>query len=403
MVRNVKKLLIRIYQKIIYIASFFLNFNEPIIIKGKNCFHDLAIILDHYNKKKALIVTDEGLHKLKMDAMIYEIFDDQCFKYALYYNISANPSITQIEEGVKVYKENKCDCIVVIGGGSAIDAAKIIGARVSNPRKSIKKMKGLLKVTRKLPLMMAIPTTAGTGSEATVAAVVSDKKTKEKFPIEDPKLIPTFAILNPKVLVNLPPHITSTTGMDALTHAVEAYIGKANTKKTTQSAILATQLIFKYLKYSYDNPLDLEAREKMQIASYHAGVAFTRAYVGYVHAIAHTLGGFYNVPHGYANAIILPIVLRQYGKKVYKQLASLYECVTLDTSLSTKEKALKFIEKIEELNKSLNINNTLQDVIKDEDIPLMIKRAMKEAIPLYPTPIIWKYKDFEKVFIQLKK
>lgn len=403
MVRNVKKIFIRIYQKIIYIASFFLNFNEPIIIKGKNCFHDLAIILDHYNKSKALIVTDEGLHKLKMDAMIYEIFDDQCFKYALYYNISANPSITQIEEGVKVYKENKCDCIVVIGGGSAIDAAKIIGARVSNPKKSIRKMKGLLKVTRKLPLMMAIPTTAGTGSEATVAAVVSNKETKEKFPIEDPKLIPAFAILNPKVLVNLPPHITSTTGMDALTHAIEAYIGKANTKKTAHSAILATQLIFKYLKYSYDNPLDLEAREKMQIASYHAGVAFTRAYVGYVHAIAHTLGGFYNVPHGLANAIILPIVLRQYGKKAYKPLARLYECVTLDTSLSTKEKALKFIEMIEELNKSLDIPNSLKEVIIDEDIPIMIKRAMKEAIPLYPTPTIWKYKDFEKIFKILQK
>ena len=398
-----KNLFIRIYQKLFYLASFFLNFKEPLLIKGENSFNDLAIILDHYGKRKALIVTDAILHELKMDAIIYEIFNDQGFQYSLYYNISANPSIKQIEEGVQVYKENKCDCIIVIGGGSAIDAAKVIGARISNPKKSIKKMKGLLKVTRKLPLIMAIPTTAGTGSEATVAAVVSNKETKEKFPIEDPKLIPTFAILNPSLLVNLPSHITSTTGMDALTPAIEAYIGKANTKKTTESAILATQLIFKYLKYSYDNPLDLEAREKMQIASYHAGVAFTRAYVGYVHAIAHTLGGFYNVPHGYANAIILPIVLRQYGKKVYKQLASLYECVTLDTSLSTKEKALKFIEKIEELNKSLNINNTLQDVIKDEDIPLMIKRAMKEAIPLYPTPIIWKYKDFEKVFIQLKK
>ena len=399
----IKVFFIRLYQKIMYLASFFLNFKEPIIIKGQNCFNDLAIILDHFNKRKVLVVTDKVLHELEMDKKITEVFDYQGFSYALYYDISANPSIKQVEEGVKVYKDNKCDCIIVIGGGSAIDAAKVIGARVTNPKKSVKKMKGLLKITHKLPIIMAIPTTAGTGSEATIAAVISNKETKEKFPIEDCKLIPQFAILNPTLLVNLPSHITSTTGMDALTHAIEAYIGKANTKKTSQSAILATQLIFKYLKYSYDNPTDLVAREKMQIASYHAGVAFTRAYVGYVHAIAHTLGGFYNVPHGLANAIILPIVLRQYGKKVYKPLARLYECVTLDTSMSNKEKALKFIEMIEELNKSLNIPTSLKDVINDKDIPIMIKRAMKEAIPLYPTPTIWKYKDFEKIFKILQK
>ena len=143
-----KNLFIRIYQKLFYLASFFLNFKEPLLIKGENSFNDLAIILDHYGKRKALIVTDAILHELKMDAKIYEIFNEQGFQYSLYYNISANPSIKQIEEGVKVYKENKCDCIIVIGGGSAIDAAKVIGARISNPKKSIKKMKGLLKVTR---------------------------------------------------------------------------------------------------------------------------------------------------------------------------------------------------------------------------------------------------------------
>ena len=399
----IKKVFIRTYQKVLYIASYFLPFKEPIIIKGENSFTDLAIKLKFYKKDNVLLVSDETLHNLKLDENLINALKKENINYTSYYNINPNPSINEVEQGVILYKQNNCNAIIAIGGGSVMDAAKIIGARVSNYKTPISKMKGLLKIRKRLPMLIAIPTTAGTGSEVTVAAVITNKESKEKFPIEDYKLIPTLAILNPSLLVNLPPHITSTTGMDALTHAIEAYIGSSNTKKTKQAAITAIQLIFNNLYESYVNPFNMLAREKMQVASYFAGVAFTRAYVGYVHAIAHTLGGFYNVPHGYANAIILPIVLRQYGKKVYKQLASLYECVTLDTSLSTKEKALKFIEKIEELNKSLNINNTLQDVIKDEDIPLMIKRAMKEAIPLYPTPIIWKYKDFEKVFIQLKK
>ena len=279
-----------------------------------------------------------------------------------------------------------------------MDAAKGIAARATNPNKPINKMKGLLKITHKLPLLIAIPTTAGTGSETTLAAVISSPDTKEKFPLEDPKLIPDFAVLNPTLLINLPPHITSTTGMDALTHAIEAYIGNANTKKTKTYAIRATKLIFESLKESYDNPTDLVAREKMQQAAYDAGVAFTRAYVGYVHAIAHTLGGFYHIPHGLANAIILPIVLKEYGSKVYNKLAELYDKVYPFNGLDKVSKAKLFIKDIEKLNKELNITNNFSHLIKDEDIELMVERAYKEAIPLYPTPVLWDKKDFYKIF-----
>ena len=397
----IKRFFIRTFQKVMYVASFFLSFREPVIIKGENSFENLTKLLKSYNKKNVLLVTYNTLHNLKMDEKVYTYFDKENINYTLYYNIDANPTIKQVEEGVNVYVSNKCDCIVVIGGGSPMDCAKAIGARVSNPKKSINKMKGILKVRKKLPLLIAIPTTAGTGSEATLAAVISNPESKEKFPIEDSKLIPSYAILNPSLLVNLPDKVTSTTGMDAYTHAIEAYIGKANTTKTKQSAILAVQLVNKYLYVSYKEPTNLLAREKMQEASYYAGVAFTRAYVGYVHAIAHTLGGFYHVPHGLANAIILPKVLRLYGKSVHKKLAELYDTIHINSDLSIETKANLFIEEIDKLNEDLNIPNNLKGIIKEQDIDLMIKRAMEEAIPLYPTPELWDYDKFEIIFKEL--
>ena len=388
----------RVFQKTLYIASFFMPFKEPVIIKGEDAFVTLAKQLKMLNKHHVLIVTDNFLHNIEMDKKVYDELIKENINYSLYYDIEANPTIKQVENGVKVYKDNNCDCIVVIGGGSAIDAAKGIGARVSNYKKSINKMKGLLKVTKKLPLLIAIPTTAGTGSEATLAAVISNLETKEKFPIEDCHLIPSYAILNPSLLVNLPSHVTSTTGMDALTHAIEAYIGNSNTRNTKECAIKAIQLMDKYLYLSYKEPTNLLYREKTQLASYYAGVAFTRAYVGYVHAIAHTLGGFYHIPHGLANAIILPIVLKEYGKSAHKKLAELYDCINGNSSLSIEEKANKFIDRINELNDSLNIPKDLNGKIKDEDIDLMVKRAYQEAIPLYPTPELWDKDKFRKIF-----
>lgn len=398
-----KKVFIRTYQKVLYIASYFLPFKEPIIIKGENSFTDLAIKLKFYKKDNVLLVSDETLHNLKLDENLINALKKENINFTSYYNINPNPSIDEVEQGVILYKQNNCNAIIAIGGGSVMDAAKIIGARVTNNKTPISKMKGLLKIRKKLPMLIAIPTTAGTGSEVTVAAVITNKESKEKFPIEDCKLIPTLAILNPSLLVNLPPHITSTTGMDALTHAIEAYIGLANTKKTKQAAITAIQLIFNNLYESYVNPFNMLAREKMQVASYFAGVAFTRAYVGYVHALAHTLGGQYNVAHGLANAIILPIVLKEYGDSVTNKLAELYDYVIVNSPLSKKEKANKFIEMIEELNNKMNIKNNFKEIIKDEDIDSLAKKAYKEAIPLYPTPTLWDLNKFKEMYYKIKK
>ena len=288
----------RIYQKAMKFASNFLNFRAPVLLKGEDSLLKIKDILNENKKQSVLLVSDAFLSFTDYFQELVEDLEKSNIKVSIFNKVIPNPTIGNIEEGLNIYKENKCDAIIAYGGGSPIDCAKGIAARATNPKRPLPKMKGLLKVKHKPAFLIAIPTTAGTGSEATVAAVISNAKTHEKYAINDPKLIPLYAVLDPKLLVSLPGKVTSTTGMDALTHAVEAYIGGSNTKATRKEAKEAVLLIKNNLLKSYQNPTDLEARNNMQIASYKAGLAFTRAYVGYVHAIAHTLGGMYGVPHG---------------------------------------------------------------------------------------------------------
>jgi len=248
--------------------------------------------------------------------------------------------------------------------------------------------------------MVAVPTTAGTGSETTVAAVIVDSDKGDKYAINDPMLIPRVAVLDPTLLVGLPKHISSSTGMDALTHAVEAFIGHSNTKKTYRYGIEATQMIFNYLEKSVEEPKNLEYREQMIIASYKAGVAFTRAYVGTVHSLAHAIGGKYNVPHGLANAILLPKVLRAYGKSAEKKLAKLADSVGI-TGETVHEKAIKFIEQIEQMNKNMGVTNTFGHLIKEEDLDFLVKHAYKETVPVYPVPRILSLEEMKEIYREL--
>jgi len=268
-----------------------------------------------------------------------------------------------------------------------MDLAKGAGARIGNPRKTIPQMRGVLKVPRKIPPLFVVPTTAGTGSETTLAAVITDSRTHEKYALNDPKLIPYYGVLDPTLTVRLPKHITSTTGMDALTHAVEAFIGRSNTRYTEKMALESVRLIYGNLKKAYDDGNDLLARANMQKAAFKAGVAFTRAYVGYVHALAHTLGGFYQVPHGLANAVILPYVLDYFGQKAFRRLAILADAAGIaEPQDSAKTKAQKFIASIRTLNASMNIPEKLPGIIREEDLPQMAQRAFHEGNPLYPVP-----------------
>ncbi len=396
----------RIFQKVMWCAMWFLPWNQNKgTLSGADSVKELPKFLKEKGFKSILIVTDGGLFKLGMADPILTACEAEGMKGCVYHDVVPNPTIANIEEGLAMYKANDCDVIVALGGGSAMDCAKGIGARVACPKKSVPQMKGVLKIMitgHKLPPLVAIPTTSGTGSEATLAAVISNPETHEKYPINDPFLIPRYVVMDPILTKSLPPHITSTTGVDALTHAVEAYIGGENTRTTKKDAVEAIVLINKYLKRAYDNGADLEARNEMQRAAYLAGKAFTRAYVGYVHAVAHTLGGEYGVPHGLANAVILPYVLKAYGKSAHKKLAQLADVINLGGN-TKEEKANLFIKWIEDLNASMNIPTkiTAKDgspLIEEERLPKMIAHALAEANPLYPCPHVWVNEEIEEIY-----
>ena len=263
-------------------------------------------------------------------------------------------------------------------------------------------MKGILKVNKKLPLLIAIPTTAGTGSETTLAAVITDSETRHKYAINDFPLIPEYALLDANLTVGLPKFVTATTGMDALTHAVEAYIGRSTTKQTRDYSLRAVKLIFENLENAYTDGTNLEARQNMLHAAYLAGLAFTKSYVGYIHAIAHSLGGKYNVAHGLANAIIMPYVLKKYGKKIFKKLWELGVYANLfDKDTPIEVGAKYFIEKIENMNANMGIGTRI-DEIKAEDIPFLAMTAEKEANPLYPVPVLYTAKQLEEIYFEVK-
>jgi len=274
----------RTYQTIFKVASGFLPWREPKLLEGEGSIGKLPQEISQRGIKSVLLVTDKGIASLGLMNGLCAGLENAGIQYAIYDKTVPNPTIDNIEEALKLYKENNCQGIIAFGGGSPMDCAKGVGARVANPHKTIPQMKGLLKVRKKIPPLFAIPTTAGTGSEATVAAVITNSATHEKYPVNDLVLIPHVAVLDPTLTVGLPPHITSTTGMDALTHAVEAYIGRSNTDQTRELSRKAIKLIFENIEEAYANGTNLTARYNMQKAAYYAGVAFTRAYVGYVHA-----------------------------------------------------------------------------------------------------------------------
>lgn len=397
---QLKKAYYRAFQKIMKIAMFAFDWSEPELLEGPGAIKKLPDLIKSKGLSNVLIVTDKGLTGLHLLDSLYEKLDEVGIEYVVYDGTHPNPTIDNIEDALQLYLDNNCEGVIAFGGGSPMDCAKATAARVSNPKLSVKKMRGVLKLHHKLPPLYAVPTTAGTGSETTLAAVVTDPATHEKNAINDPRLRPKYAVLDPELTIGLPPKITSTTGMDALTHAVEAYIGKSNVKSTEEYAKTATKMIFDNIETAYNDGKNIDARNNMLKASYYAGMAFTRAYVGYVHAIAHNLGGFYGVPHGLANAVILPYVLEYYGETAHKRLADLAVVSGVKTDGTDAEKANAFIEAIKKLNADMNIPNKF-DFIKEEDIPTIVKRALKEGNPLYPVPKIMDEADCEAVIRRL--
>ena len=304
-----------------------------------------------------------------------------------------------VEAAAALYRQAHCDSLVAVGGGSPMDTAKAAAALVVRPGKAPEQLAGLLKVRRAIPPFIAVPTTAGTGSETTIAAVVTGAD-HHKYAINDLHLIPRCAVLDPLLTVSLPPHTTAETGMDALTHAVEAYIGRFyRTRQTDAMAEEAVVTIFRTLERACARGDDVEARQALLTASYQAGVAFTRAGVGNVHAIAHTLGGLYGVGHGLANAVLLPVVLRDYGAAAHRRLARLAELVGLSGD-SEAARANAFIDTIFAMNARLGIPTGFT-CIREEDLPQMAAWAAKEANPTYPVPVIYDRARFIRVIRQV--
>ena len=323
MLWELKKCWYRTYQTVFKLAMNFLDWSEPQLLEGNGSILQLPEFIKSKGISKVLVVTDKGLMGLHLLDPMFEKLTEVGIEYVVYDEVQPNPTIPNIEATREMYVKNGCQGFIAFGGGSPMDCAKAAAARVVKPRQSVRQMRGYLKVLKKLPPFFAVPTTAGTGSETTVAAVVSDPETHEKNAINDICLRPRYAVLDPALTVGLPPHITSTTGMDALTHAVEAFIGQSTTKQTRRLALEATEVVFGNVERAYKDGHDREAREHMLHAAYKAGIAFSKSYVGYIHAVAHSLGGQYNVPHGYANAILMPIVLDEYGSVVYSKLHKL--------------------------------------------------------------------------------
>ena len=299
------------------------------------------------------------------------------------------------------YLENGCQALIGFGGGSSIDCAKAVGARIARPNKPIPKMRGILKVLLPIPFLIAVPTTAGTGSETTLATVITDDKNAHKFPINDFPLIPRVAVLDPEMTRSLPKNMTSTTGMDALTHAIEAYIGRSTTRQTRADALEAARLIAENLEKAYGDGSDMTARANMLRAAFLAGGAFSKSYVGYCHAVAHSLGGQYHIPHGLANAVLLPYVLEAYGSAINRKAKDIAMAMHIADAATPEEAAPSLlIAEIRRMNRDMGIPEKLSG-IRPADIPKLAAYADKEANPLYPVPVLMDRQELQKFYFDV--
>ncbi|MDO5001747.1 MAG: iron-containing alcohol dehydrogenase [Eubacteriales bacterium] len=396
------KPLIRVETAALTLGCKFFTFREAVPVTGRGCRREIPGVLKKLGVKKVLVVTGRHVGK-SIAPEIIENIRLSGLEAVHYSEVTANPTTTTVYEIKDMYMKEGCDGFLAVGGGSPIDAAKAAACLCARPRATLNDLAGLLKIMKNIPPFVAVPTTSGTGSETTMAAVVTDAETHHKYAIMDPHIIPDYAVMDPELVVGLPQKTTSATGMDALCHAVESYVSVMNKpEKSRRYAEEATVLIFRYLERAYNDGSDMEAREKLMEAAYKAGWSFGRTGVGNVHAIAHTLGGLYNTAHGLANAVILPIVLEDYGKTVYKPLARLAELAGIKTDGSDEEKAKAFIAEIYAMNKRMDMPEGFA-FIEEKDIPQMCAYACSEANPTYPVPVIYDKPHFEKLIREIKR
>ena len=384
-----KKAFCRVFQAVFKLAIPILPYRSPRVCRS---VAEIPGILAEQGVHNVMIVTDGFLHLSGKLEPLKQALKENGLAYTVYDEVVPNPTVWNVEMARERYIEKGCQALIGFGGGSAIDCAKAVGARIARPGLTIPKMKGILKIWLPLPLLIAVPTTAGTGSETTLATVITDDKNYHKFPINDFPLIPKVAVLDPEMTRTLPPHLTSTTGMDALTHAIEAYIGNSTTKDTRADALRACKLIAENLETAYADGDDMTARANMLEAAFLAGRAFSKSYVGYCHAVAHSLGGQYHTPHGLANAVLLPYILEGYGDAITAKARDIAEAMGLSDATPA-----GLIAHIRAMNARMNIPEKLSG-IRAEDIPRLARFAHQEANPLYPVPRLFDAGELERFY-----
>jgi alcohol dehydrogenase class IV len=375
---------------------------RPTLFVGTDASLRLCTSIGGFGYRRVMIVTDAVLVKLGLVEPLRQALQAQGVDVAVHDGITPDPTYPVLQAGYEAVRLHRSDAILAVGGGSAIDAAKVIGAMAVSG-KSPAQLIGMLKVGKPMLPLFAIPTTAGTGSEVTVAAVVTDPVAHAKAAVIDPKLVPLAAALDPLLMRGMPKPITAATGMDALTHAIEAYLNRWPHADTEQHCIAAVRMIFGNLQRAYDDGTDMQAREAMALAAFYAGLAFTKAYVGYVHAFSHKLGGMYGVPHGLANAITLPYVMdfNKDAPRARERLAKLAVVIGAGKEGEPLDVlAQRFIDRVRELNRGVGIPEKVA-ALKAADIPVIARAAMIEGARDYPVPKNMSLGEAERLLQQM--
>lgn len=391
----------RLFQRGFSLAARCLPWRQAEMIARPGAIEEIPKLLLREERARPLVVTGPHLYASGLTGRVLKVLEGAGLDYEVFSQVPPDPTVGAVEAIAEAYRQAGCDCFVAVGGGSPMDGAKGAAARIARPDRAVGQLGGLLKVRRKVPLLLAAPTTAGTGSETTIAAVVTDEDTHRKYAIMDLNLIPRYAVLDPELTAGLSPSLAAYTGLDALTHAVEAYLCRSGaTAQTLEWAEVAVREIFAHLEPVCRGEEGMEGRMALLQASYRAGFAFTRSGVGNVHALAHTLGGLYHIQHGLANGVILPVVLEDYGEVVYPKLARLAQAAGLPVDGGEEAQAKGLIQAIRTMNARLGFPAGFP-TLREEDFAQMADWAYREANPLYPVPVIYRRERFCRILKKL--
>lgn len=358
-------------------------FMPAISLMGADCLKDAGDQVGELGFKKALIVTDKVLGQIGIVKKVTDVLDNKNIEYEIYDETKPNPTVKNVNDGLALLKEKECDFVISLGGGSAHDCAKGIALLATNGGE-IKDYEGVDKSKKPQLPMVGINTTAGTGSEMTLFAIITDEERHIKMALVDKHLTPIIAVNDPMLMLAMPKSLTAATGMDALTHAIEAYVSTSATPITDACAEKAIELISNYLVNAVENGQDVEARDMMAYAEYLAGMAFNNASLGYVHAMAHQLGGFYNLPHGVCNAILLPHV-QEYNKATSaSRLAKIAKIMGGNIEGLTDEQGADLcIDMIKSLSQTIGIPEGLGVLgVKENDFETLATNALNDACSL---------------------